>query len=602
LLHSLDIPIKYYIENEHFIVCSSLPADRFISYCKKRAIPTSRHQLERYEKLGIFHPLFRVRFPKIKNKVEYIDDGARYHRLGKLEDNEEWSGDVLEEYADFFMEKDYALSWLEEGYLWEPSGSRFIPSGDFIDEDGARKMESYYSRFQCYHLYELIKQTKFTIHAEWWSEYDKEKRFEVSEKILEWSRSTIDCFQSSGMPHKAMAELCQVLSNRYYPHTQSDGRSIRVSQSGFIEWDWDQYRKSWDAEKVLDELGTSRDEIKKLQKFISAQVDYLDPISAWHELVSFISVEKKERLKREALLAQTMYAMEKMIRLFYFDLTGERLKSPEEREFPKVRQTFFGTEGVIENMDAFEILLNQYHLNPRPRLILIVEGEGEQEQFHRIIRDFYGYKLITLGIEIRCLQGIGNFEGMKPWDKYGALEKFIDYHHSKQTIVYIVLDNERRAKIIREKLIKREAQGPRKRTVTKKEYIHLWEKNIEFDNFSNTEISLAMTRVSESRKVIKEEEIQKSRDAFNKSKDINLMALYKEKCNYGLNKRRLLEELVNYIIDNPDNEVDQKKNLKRGMMRVIWNVIELSQRNRPPQDLEIKDVVQKSDLLGDVID
>ena len=70
--------LKYIIENEFFIICPFLPTDRFVSYCRDRGVRTSREQLEQFEKLEIFYPIARVRYPKIKIKIENIDNGKRY--------------------------------------------------------------------------------------------------------------------------------------------------------------------------------------------------------------------------------------------------------------------------------------------------------------------------------------------------------------------------------------------------------------------------------------------------------------------------------------------------------------------------------------------
>ncbi|GAG01574.1 unnamed protein product, partial [marine sediment metagenome] len=77
--------------------------------------------MEKFEKLGIFYPVARVRYPKIKIKIEYVNEGKQYKHLGILKDGEKWPGDIIEEYAWFSFEKEYALSWLRDGYLWEPS-------------------------------------------------------------------------------------------------------------------------------------------------------------------------------------------------------------------------------------------------------------------------------------------------------------------------------------------------------------------------------------------------------------------------------------------------------------------------------------------------
>lgn len=119
------IKIQKLIEKEYFITCPFLATDQFISYCKDRSINTSRQQLEQFEKLGIFFPIARVKIPKIKIKIEYIENGIRYHNLGVLKDGEEWNGDIKEEYAHFWFEKSYAENLFKEGILWEPSSHDF---------------------------------------------------------------------------------------------------------------------------------------------------------------------------------------------------------------------------------------------------------------------------------------------------------------------------------------------------------------------------------------------------------------------------------------------------------------------------------------------
>ena len=117
-----------------------------------------------------------------------------------------------------------------------------------------------------------------------------------------------------------------------------------------------------------------------------------------------------------------------------------------------------------------------YAKNPRPKLILVVEGNGENEQFPRLIQELFEYSLPRLGIEIMNLQGVGNFTGKKSRDKYGALEKFIDHYHAKQTIVFVVLDNDERVSTVKESLLKATSKHFPKRRVTKDENINVWYK------------------------------------------------------------------------------------------------------------------------------
>ena len=237
------LDLKYVIENELFITCDFLPTDRFITYCKDRDVQTSRKQLEQFEKLGIFYPFARVQYPKIKKKIEHIDNGTPYRDLGILKDGEQWSGDTKEEYADFWFEKDYALDWFNEGYLYDPSSRPFQPWESFFDKEKLRhRVESFYSIFQCYTLYNLIRQTKISLGMEWWFDYDKNTIDNVTQKFSSMSKERIPAIQKSGIRGDPAGMVCQAISNRYFPLTQSDRRVISVSYGhDYHDWDWDEY-------------------------------------------------------------------------------------------------------------------------------------------------------------------------------------------------------------------------------------------------------------------------------------------------------------------------------------------------------------------------
>ena len=85
--------MKYLIDNQLFIVCSLLLTKRFVRYCKVRGISTSEKQLERFEEIGIFGPVARMRDPKDerehpKTRLKFEEtDGRRVYR-GRLEEDE----------------------------------------------------------------------------------------------------------------------------------------------------------------------------------------------------------------------------------------------------------------------------------------------------------------------------------------------------------------------------------------------------------------------------------------------------------------------------------------------------------------------------------
>jgi hypothetical protein len=595
------ISLQKLIEKEYFIFCSFLTTDQFISYCKDRSINTSRKQLEQFEKLGIFSPIARVKIPKIKIKIEYLENRTSYKDLGILKEGEEWQGDVKEEYAHFCFEKSYAENWLKEGILWEPSTRDFEERDKFYDEDKKELIVSYYSIFQCYTLYNLTKLTKMELRAEWWYTYSEEDITRLTDQISGWARNVINSHKESGTRGEIAPIICQALSNRFFPETQTDRRTINLSISvHYHDWDWYEYCREWDPNSVLEDLSLSIDNIKKIHQLLSLDARYADPLERWYGLVNFVSLEKKKELKGKALLAQLIYSMEHMVRLFYEELTGETLFPPDENLSWK-KDNFYG-EGVTDNdLQYLEFLTNQYHLNPRPKLILIVEGNGEKKQFPRISEELFGYPFPKLGIEVVNISGVAGFTGRKGFDRYGALEKFIDYYHDRQTIVFIVLDNEGRTENIKSKLIKAPSKYYKNRFVTKSEYIHLWKrKTIEFENFSLEEIAHAMSKINTGEYVFTPVDIKNCQKKFEKKASDHLSRFYREKTGYDLSKPELLKVLSDSIIANRKNEFDSNGEPVRPITKIIHRIIKLASMNHQPICSETWKKNQASGYFGDI--
>jgi len=581
------VDLRAIIENEWFIVCDLLPSDRFITFCRDRSISTSRAQLEQLEKLKLFYPIARVTFPKVTIKVEYSEDRKTYRYLGVVEEGEAWSGDTTEDYAAFSFSKRDAEDWLKIGWLWDPQARDFEPWSGFL-ERGEPKVESYYSMFQCFPLYRLCQDLTIRVGGEWWGTYDREEVQQTGQQMVELAKARIESIRKNGYPWAGIALIYQAISNRYYPKTQSDRRALSISQRWpYHDWRWEEYCRNWDAEAVRQLLDVSVEELKKLQERTALDACVIDPLEHWYSLIRFVAVDQRTRLKGNALLGQTLYQMEEMLRLFYHDLTGEELCAPDES--PDWRRSDFYGEGVPENeLQYLEFLTNQYRLNPRPRLLLLVEGECERQQIPRIARELLGCPLERVGIQVEPLQGIGEVE---------KLERLIDHYHYRQTIVYLVSDNENKAKRWRKRLLRAKSKYPEiSGTVTKPEYVFVWDKSFEFDNFSDDEIAGAMTEVAGQRYTFTEEEIAQARMGFGQRRD-PLSDLYGQKLAYGLNKPKLAETLVQAMLDNPGGEFNAEGTPKRSITTKVWEIIQLATKNYQPIRLEDWRVTQQGEFI-----
>jgi hypothetical protein len=596
------INLDYIIENDSCVVCPLLPADSFISYCVSRGIRTSKDQLEQFEKLGVFYPIARVNYPKIKLKIEYVDGGQRIRDLGVLKDGEDWSGDTQEVCASLPFDKKDIKNWQEEGVLWDPKSRSFEDWKHFIDEEGKTKIESFYSIFQCYTLYKIFQSTRIELGAELWATDANEEVNKFIAEVSKWAKIVISDHQKNRTTIEAAAHICQVISNRYFPETQSDRRTIRIS-GYYHHRDWEEYRRKWNPRSVLTDIGISTEKLRHLQERVAIDARFTDPLEHWYGLISFVSLDQKERLKNKALLAQTLYSMEYMLRLFYKDIAGDELPEPDELQ-ERWKDRFYG-DGVIQNeLQYLEFLTNQYHLNPRPNLILVVEGDGETEQFPRLAKELLGYSFPRLGIETVNLQGFGNFVGKKRGtkDKYGALERFIDAYHNRQTIVFIVLDNEDRVPKIKEVLTKARSKYYPKRRVTINEYIHVWKRNIEFDNFSHDEIAQAMTKLGKYKYSFQPSEIADCEFRWGTPKKHDMLSeLFEKKLKRGLEKPKLLELLFQFITSDPEKELGSAGKGKRPVVQLMRKIMKLAARNYQPITLRSWKETQESGYLGEPI-
>jgi len=543
--------LGYLIENDLFYTRPLLSMDSFVKHCNERGISTSKEQLLQFERLGIFYPFARV--------------------------------SPLQMVAWFWGEQTRHL--FGTGALWQPSSipykKRKAPT---VDEEG-EKVESYYSSFQLYSLSDLLTAIERSrIKPEKWLTLEKKDARRIVERA---SRNAEFIFSQHRVRSRVdlAVTICQVISDRYHPYTRSDRRTITVITEEIF--DWDEYRRKWNPKAILADIGIDEKTLKSVCYKIIRDRQELDPLEKWRELVNFISVEKKDKLKGHAQLAQSLYSMELMLNLFHKDLTGEGVYLYEQS--PEDGDSYYGV-GVTENpLEYLEYLSNEYHLNPRPKLILVVEGDGEYETFPKLAARVFSAPFPTLGIEIRKLGGIGGFQ---------KLEKYIDSNHDKQALVFVVLDKEGNVEKIKQALIKKPSELFPKRTVTRDEYVYLWDHSVELDNFTFEEIAQALTQHCENDYVFSAEDVKA---AYDKRRGNPLKDLVDEKTGgrRSLNKVTLLDSLFGLILSSTPDEYE-KTWAHRPIIKVMDKILSLATFNAQPQYQEAWKEVQESGFFGHV--
>jgi hypothetical protein len=588
----------YLVTNDSGVICPLLDANAFARFCEERGLDISVDRLEAFERLGIFRPFARLRRPRIRTKVE-IDVNGRTKSLGVLAEGEAWAGAIEEGYADFSFEPQSASWFLDGGHLWHPATRPFEPWDSNSRDPHHRNVEdAFYSSFQIRDLRWILQPFTPQIHLEDFAAADADALGRVATRIADRAKRIVASAQEHPYDD-AEAFILQLLSNRFYPPTQTDRRTFTLSvPMRWPEWDWHEFVRRWDGKSILVRMGISTEDVKDLQRRIAGNAAFADPLESWYDLVAFVNIDERRRLKRDARYAQTLYASEHMLRMFYGELTDTKLHPPGEGD-DWTRESYYGTGVIDDPLRHLELVVNNYNLNPRPKLILLVEGNGEEREIPRLFEELLGCKPSSVGIEIRGLGGVGEFTGQKRRDKYGALEKFIDDHHHRQTVVYLILDNEDRVAQVKRNLVNAPSKLFPERRVTKDDYIRVWEQSIEFDNFSDAELAEALSAVSEGRYVFAPEELAACRAAHRVGSGDPLSGLYRTKLDFDLPKRKLLSVLVSRMLANRGHEFDEKHVGKRPLVRLLESVLDLAVMNPWPTTRETWEENQRSGYLGD---
>jgi hypothetical protein len=170
--------------------------------------------------------------------------------------------------------------------------------------------------------------------------------------------------------------------------------------------------------------------------------------------------------------------------------------------------------------------------------------------------------------------------------------------HSKSSSTFIITikrsftvswTREGRVENIKKKLITAASKCFPARTVTKDDLIHLWDKSVEFDNFSDQEIATGMSSVAGNGTTFTVDEVVECRRG---SKTLN--DLYRERIGDALPKVKNLLALFDAFVFSEDPSIS-----KRPIVDVLKKVANLAALNHQPVTADIKKLNQNSGFFAD---
>lgn len=542
-----------------------LEVDRFIEYCNDRNLKVREENLEYLEKEGIFRPLMRVR--------------------------------------DYYVNNTSELKELyQQGYVDDPCQRDFVPWEKFYKEkdgDLQKFIHTYYHPYQIYFLKQILN-----IKLIFTSFSFPQKDDELLRNIREWEeflKKYLDILRNDSKQNK-FVELLLFIQNKYLPFVKQPGRIMIIRN--ICDSLNNNEKLNNIEEKILPKeiakfLGLEVEDINKYREAVGGQGLSIDPLANWYDLVKYTDYDKRQKLKGNALLAQDFYLISDMLALFLEDLTDKKpleTGSLHDSMRGRGKERFYGKKLNYIDRDVLIRILRQYGINPRPRLVLIVEGYTEETALP-IISNAMNIPLERFDIEIVNIRGIDKdlreliIYHATP-DVYQVDKKF--HIHPERTKVFILLDREGNKRgwikkfiddpdkeieammrdvlnIIKKRSGKSNAKINEiflKQTVKHK----IWDKSFEYDNFDDDELSQELNKYGKRYNYQYDITLDEIRDCRSKHKNLDDFIREKTSNNTNLNKEKFGEQLANLVADEIIRRSNKFEN-QRPIEKVLEDIV-----------------------------
>jgi hypothetical protein len=461
--------LQDFIAGEMYLQNPPIETDKFIKFCKKRGIKTSKDELEFFEKEKLLFPIIRIERPvgdeeRIKFKKE---DGNEYWRPAK--------GGLLTGYGFSEHNKDLLLNWVKEGNLFDPATKEFQSWDTFLDEEleGEKKeIVSFYSSFQIYWLekIKLLNLVRFSYHKTDFNlgncslstengrvflntniclkiEISDKEKIPLSGgktyKPLDHKEALIDKFRDGfnlekkkeriGKSFKEFNKILKFLlsvQSIYFPYAKSGGGTIQITGD---DKKWHEAKLNFKLELVLNKIGLRIEDIAEWYKIFSDKAQDLLGIKRddWIQLWKNIAWREKDALEGSVRLGVEYLQWAVMLkRIMEEHRQKEILDIDEMRNVPANDILRFDPQETLRGIrnrrysnsdknyyhDRYKrlfYLANDFGLDYQPRIMVFLEGETEESVFPEIFERYIGNKPENLGIEFINIQGISQFFGQK---------------------------------------------------------------------------------------------------------------------------------------------------------------------------------------------
>lgn len=473
--------------------------DRFVEACKERGLNVFEEELEYYEQRGLLYPLLRI--PRL---VQWHD--AQGHPVD-IGEGDTLSPGAFRRYHSYLTDGENLRELREEGLLIRASAETYQPWSEYRDTEA-----NYQLRIDTYYvLYQILQVHWIKQHVTVEETYRRSER--DSDDIVKVANVLSDRFPSGDYAPRSMADLDElvalllVIQNRYRPGASGILSGYRNQQ------DYQRYEDAFSPEAAWAIVPIPLEELRTMRWLLCHRAREIDPLENWHDLVGFVGAFKRWKLRGTALLAQELYTIIEMLSRFLSDLAEQRGLTEQEYSClsnENYEMQMYGRRVNHRDFDILEQILTDYDLNPRPKVLFIVEGETEAAAIP-IICEAMQLRLATFGIELHNIAGADKH--LEVLTRYAApprLSVAIEpgvYAAVRQTRVYALFDRENRwrrdekleafladwratiTNLLPDDLSDEAKEQIAGRSVT----VERWSQCFEFDNFTDDDLAEAIS-------------------------------------------------------------------------------------------------------------
>src|SRR5215207_970046 len=233
---------------------------------------------------------------------------------------------------------------------------------------------------------------------------------------------------------------------------------------------WRLWRKTeFDPENIRKIGNLSIEEIKEWY-YLLCHLGYdTDPLSEWFVLLQLISNTKKNKLTDKALIAQEYYKLARMVALFLYDLTKEKMPDPDDQmdgSGGTWKSEIYGEPFDYNNKQSQKRILDNYLVSRPYRIALIYEGDTEDFVIKSIFDALY-VDQDRDGIFLHNAEGQGNIQHY--------MNSFAPLAKADEIDIFLILDRDMKWQDIVEDF--------KRQRFIKDNMYHIWQRDFESDNF-----------------------------------------------------------------------------------------------------------------------